>query len=114
MEIKISTKSNTYKQNDKTETQKKKSKRTSFSKILAILILLGDLGLSFSTLYLCYIAIINNFEGGLPYLVTLIGLFNVATGYVLGQYLNKSKAENTKGGIVYDTVMMDSINKVDI
>ena len=114
MEIKISTKSNTLKQNDKTQTQNKKSKRTSFSKILAILILLGDLGLSFSTLYLCYIAIINNFEGGLPYLVTLIGLFNVATGYVLGQYFSKSKAENTKGGIVYDTAMMVNNSHIDI
>lgn len=95
-----------------TDKQKNKKNKLSFSKLLAILILLSDIGLSFSTLYLCYIAIVNNFEGELPYLVTLIGLYQVATGYVLGQYFIKSKAENTQGGIVYDTAIMERENNI--
>ena len=32
-------------------------------------------------------------------------LIQAVTGVVLGAYFNKSKAENTKGGIVYDAAM---------
>ena len=81
----------------------KAKKRLEFSKILALLILLGDIGLSAGTLYLCHEAIQLQFTGELGYLVTLIGLYQLATGYVLGKYFKKSQAENTVGGIVYDS-----------
>ena len=77
-------------------------KKVEFSKVLALLILLGDIGLSAGTLYLCYLAITLSYIGELGYLVTLIGLYQLATGYVLGKYFKKSEVENTAGGIVYD------------
>ena len=81
-------------------------KKTATSKILAISILIADVLLSAATLGLCYLAIIYNFSGSLPFLTALIGLFQIATGYVLGKYFDKSKAENTKGGIIYDTAVI--------
>ena len=79
--------------------------KPAMSKVIAIIILIADVGLSAATLGLCYLAIINNYSGSLPFLTALIGMFQAATGYVLGKYFDKSKAENTKGGIIYDTAI---------
>lgn len=80
-------------------------RKTSFSKVLAGLIISGDILLSVATLGLCWLSIRQSYAGSLPYLTALIGMYQVATGYVLGKYFDKSKAENTKGGIVYDTAV---------
>ena len=80
-------------------------KKISVSKTIAISILAADILLSAATLGLCYLSVIRNYNGSLPYLTALIGLYQGATGYVLGKYMDKSKAENTKGGIVYDTTI---------
>ncbi|MFB0920782.1 MAG: hypothetical protein QMB62_07870 [Oscillospiraceae bacterium] len=80
-------------------------KKTPFSKVLAIVILAADVVLSAATLGLCYLAVLRDFSGSLPYLTALIGLYQGATGYVIGKYMDKSKAENTKGGIIYDTAI---------
>ena len=63
--------------------------------------------MSICTLGICFYAVHRNFTGSMAYLTALIGVFNAATGYVLGKYMDKSKAENTHGGIVYDTAMRD-------
>ena len=60
---------------------------------------------TFAVLALCALAILRDYAGALPYLTTLIGALQAVTGVVLGAYFNKSKAENTKGGIVYDTAL---------
>ena len=83
----------------------KRMKKRETSKTLAGVILAGDLLLSLATLGVTVLAILQDFTGGLPYLVALIGIYNVATGYVLGKYFDKSRAENTVGGIVYDAAM---------
>lgn len=80
-------------------------KKIAISKMIAISILAADILLSAATLGLCYLSVIRNYNGSLPYLTALIGLYQGATGYVLGKYMDKSKAENTKGGIVYDTTI---------
>ena len=54
------------------------------------------------TLDLCYIAVANNYTGSLPYLTALIAFLQAATATVLSFSLNKSKAENTTGGITYE------------
>lgn len=79
--------------------------KPAMSKVIAITILIADVVLSAATLGLCFLAIIYNYSGSLPYLTALIAMFQAATGYVLGKYFDKSKAENTKGGIIYDTAM---------
>lgn len=80
-------------------------KKRETSKTLAGVVIAGDILLSLATLGVTVLAVLRDFTGGLPYLVSLIGIYNVSTGYVLGKYFDKSKAENTAGGIVYDAAM---------
>ena len=83
----------------------KKKRKTTTSRDIALGILRMDAVTTFGVLILCGMAIVFRFDGALPYLTTLIGALQVATAYVLGHYFKKSKVENTKGGIVYDTAM---------
>ena len=71
------------------------------SKVIALGVLAMDAGATLAVLALCGLAILRNYTGALPYLTTLIGALQAVTGVVLGAYFNKSKAENTKGGIIY-------------
>ena len=80
-------------------------RRIATSKVIAIGVLIMDAVATLSVLALCGLAIVRQFQGALPYLTTLIGALQAVTGVVLGAYFNKSKAENTKGGIVYDAAL---------
>ena len=84
------------------------------SKFIAIGILLVDGAATMAVLALCGLAILRDFTGALPYLTTLIGAMQAVTGVVLGAYFNKSKAENTKGGIVYDAALGVSNSDTDL
>ena len=83
------------------------------SKVIALGVLLMDAVATLAVLALCGLAIVRRFEGALPYLTTLIGALQAVTGVVLGAYFNKSKAENTKGGIVYDDAMRRPVSNSD-
>ena len=87
--------------------EKPEKKRLTASKLIAFGILLVDATSTYIVLYLCWLSIKLQFSGSLPYLTTLIGALQAATGYVLGHYFKKSTAENTKGGITYDAAMGD-------
>ncbi len=89
-------------------------KRRSTSHIIAIGVLLVDGAATMAVLALCGFAIWRDFTGALPYLTTLIGALQAATGYVLGHYFRKSAQENTKGGIVYDTALGVSNSDTDL
>ena len=80
-------------------------RRMATSKVIAIGVLIMDAVATLAVLALCGLAIVRQFQGALPYLTTLIGALQAVTGVVLGAYFNKSKAENTKGVIVYDTAL---------
>ena len=82
----------------------RRSRKTT-SQTIALWVLKVDSAATFAVLGLCGLSIVRSFEGALPYLTTLIGALQAVTGVVLGAYFNKSKAENTKGGIVYDTAL---------
>ena len=84
------------------------------SKVIALGVLLMDAVATLAVLALCGLAILHRFEGALPYLTTLIGALQAVTGVVLGAYFNKSKAENTKGGIVYDAALGVSNSDTDL
>ena len=84
---------------------KPRKKAWTTSKIISLSVLAMDAVATLSVLALCGLAIVRQFQGALPYLTTLIGALQAVTGVVLGAYFNKSKAENTKGGIVYDTAL---------
>ena len=88
-------------------------RRVATSKVIAIGVLLMDAVATLSVLALCGLAIVRQFQGALPYLTTLIGALQAVTGVVLGAYFNKSKAENTKGGIVYDTALGNTATDSD-
>ena len=92
----------------------RRSKRPSTSHIIAIGVLMVDAAATFAVLALCAMAILRDYAGALPYLTTLIGALQAVTGVVLGAYFNKSKAENTKGGIVYDTALGVSDSDTDL
>ena len=93
---------------------KSERKRTTTSKVIAIGVLLMDALATLAVLALCGLAIVRQFQGALPYLTTLIGALQAVTGVVLGSYFSKSKAENTKGGIVYDTALGLSNSDTDL
>lgn len=80
-------------------------RKPAMSKVIAFGILLVDGIVSLAVVGLCALSIVRGYEGALPYLTTLIGALQAATGYVLGHYFKKSTLENTKGGIVYDAAM---------
>ena len=84
------------------------------SKVIALGVLAMDAGATLAVLALCGLAILRNYTGALPYLTTLIGALQAVTGVVLGAYFNKSKAENTKGGIIYDAAMGVSNSGTDL
>ena len=90
----------------------KRSRRTT-SQTIALWVLKVDTAATFIVLGLCGLAILRRFDGALPYLTTLIGALQAVTGVVLGAYFNKSKAENTKGGIVYDTALGNTATDSD-
>ena len=92
---------------------KPERKRTTTSKVIAIGVLLMDAVATLAVLALCGLAIVRQFQGALPYLTTLIGALQAVTGVVLAAYFGKSKAENTKGGIVYDDAMRRPVSNSD-
>ena len=83
------------------------------SKVIAIGVLIMDAVATLAVLALCGLAIVRRFDGALPYLTTLIGALQAVTGVVLAAYFGKSKAENTKGGIVYDDAMRRPVSNSD-
>ena len=92
----------------------RRKKRPSTSHIIAIGVLLVDAAATFAVLALCALAILRNYAGALPYLTTLIGALQAVTGVVLTAYFGKSKAENTRGGIVYDAALGVSNSDTDL
>ena len=54
---------------------------------------------------LAFVCVANQFFGELPWLAAMCGFPWTAYGASQGFYYNKSKAENTAGGITYDTAM---------
>ena len=92
----------------------RRSKRPSTSHIIAIGVLMVDAAATLAVLALCALAILRDYAGALPSLTTLIGALQAVTGVVLGADFNKSKAENTKGGIVYDTALGVSNSDTDL
>lgn len=83
-------------------------KKWNMSRLIAMGILLTDACATAWVLCFCKMAIQLDFTGSLPYLSALIGAMQGATAVVLTAYFVKSKAENTKGGIVYDAALRES------
>ena len=80
-------------------------RRRNVSHIIALGVLALDALGTVAVLYLCDQAVRRDFTGSLPYLTALIGAMQAATAVVLTAYFGKSRAENTRGGIVYDAAL---------
>lgn len=85
--------------------QEKLEQKNEFSKRLLNQesVLIWIITLSF--IIMAFICIINEFLGELPWLAVLCSCAWAAYGVSQACYYNKSKAENTQGGIKYDSVM---------
>lgn len=90
-------------------SKKKEKNNKEFSKVLLIQesALIWIMTLSF--LGLAALCILKDYTGSLPWLTAMISLPWTAYGVSQCFYYNKSKAENTKDGIKYETVMTDLI-----
>ena len=87
-------------------------KKTTASKIIAYWILTVDTICTICCMWFCYLSIKHNYTGGLPYLTTMIGAAQAATAIVLHAYFDKSKAENTSGGIVYEAATNKNVDAI--
>ena len=56
---------------------------------------------------LAYIAVCRDYTGGLYWLQWPVTALDASGAVILSAYFNKSKAENTKGGIVYDAAFKE-------
>lgn len=88
-------------------------KRLGFTNRAARAVLAEDFFVTLACLGLCWAAVRRGFEGSLPYLSALIALEQVKVGVVLPFVINKSKAENTRGGICYETALREREERVD-
>ena len=88
--------------------KREEKNHTEFSKILlrqeSALIWI----LSISFILLAFYCIFQEFTGSLPWLSAMVGFPWTAYGVSQAMYYNKSKAENTSGGIKYEALLMEA------
>ena len=88
--------------------KREEKNHTEFSKILlkqeSALIWI----LSISFILLAFYCIFQGFTGSLPWLSAMVGFPWTAYGVSQAMYYNKSKAENTNGGIKYEALLMEA------
>lgn len=100
----------------KIEISKADKKKSGFTKRFLKWYMISIQLIALATLYMCYLCITLNYTGGLAPLVALIGFAEVSFGIVAKAVTDKSKAENTSGGVVYESAMMDkrANTKIDV
>lgn len=86
---------------------KEKKKKKEFSKLLIIQESVLIWIITIAVLVLAYICIINQYFGELPWVTAMVGLPWTAYGISQGFYYKKAEKENTKGGIKYETTMVE-------
>lgn len=80
-------------------------KKFEFSKLLLIQESILIWFVTISLVALAFICILKGYLGTLPWLAAMVGFPWSAYGVSQAFYYNKSKAENTSGGIVYETTV---------
>ncbi|BAK99465.1 hypothetical protein OBV_22670 [Oscillibacter valericigenes Sjm18-20] len=81
---------------------RKGKKRVTASKAIAFWMLALTTMVSIATLYLMRLCVIRDFSGALYPLSALIVLCQAGNTVVLTAITNKSRAQNSKGGITYE------------
>lgn len=87
-------------------------KHTEFSKVLlkqeSALIWV----LTISFIVLSFYCIFQGFTGSLPWLATMVGFPWTAYGVSQAMYYRKSMAENTEGGVKFESVILEAQQKM--
>ena len=60
---------------------------------------------------LAFYAVSRDFSGSLPWITGLVGVFDGAVATVLNKDTDKSKAENTTGGIIYEAAKSNNFRR---
>lgn len=89
---------------------KPKKKKQEFSKWLLVQESILVWIVTIALIGLAYICILYDYAGSLPWISAMVSLPWTAYGVSAGFYYNKAKAENSKNGIKYDTVMKELEN----
>ena len=85
-----------------------KKKKLTVSHLISFWMLALTTGVSGATIALMFYCVKTGYMGALYALTALITLCQAGNAIVLSGYFGKSKAENTSGGITYDTAMLDA------
>lgn len=88
----------------KGKRRRTKKKRVSFSKLLLLLESGIVLYTTYEGLALAKLAVASGFMGTLPWIATMVTAAWGAYGTSAACYYAKAKAENTAGGVTYETV----------
>lgn len=88
-------------------------KKPEFSKLLLIQesVLIWLMTIAF--VILAFICVFNGYLGTLPWLTAMAGFPWTAYGVSQAFYYHKSKAENTRGGIIYDSAISQASSQED-
>ncbi len=87
--------------------KKKEKKHNEFSKILLVQESALIWVITISFIVLAFICVSRQYFGELPWLTTMVGLPWTAYGVSQAFYYKKAQAENTKGGIKYESMVQD-------
>ncbi len=87
-----------------------KRKKVEFSKILIIQESALIWVITLAYLLLAFICVFKDYTGSLPWLSVIPGVAWTAYGASQAFYYNKAKAENTKNGVKYETVLAELTN----
>lgn len=85
-----------------------------FSKTLLIQESVLIWGVTIAAFVLAFVCVFIGFTASLPWISAMVGLPWAAYGVSQAFYYNKSKAEKTEGGVVYEQVKHSLSNMVDI
>ena len=85
----------------------KKKNKISFSKIMEIQESILIWITTISLIVLAYVCVFNQYFGELPWITAMCGFPWTAYGVTRSFHLNKSKAENTANGIIFETALKE-------
>lgn len=97
----------------KKEKKGKHEQKKEFSKVLLLQESALIWILTLSIVVLAYICVINGYYAELPWLTAMVALPWTAYGVSQRAYYKKAEAENTEGGIRYETIMADYHENLD-
>lgn len=83
----------------------KEKGRITFSHLLALIVAVMAKVVDVGVLYIAHECVVHGYIGELVFLTTMLGANEASMAIVLNKYFNKSQAENTVGGIVYDSAI---------